>query len=139
MVALGLQLLVLPERVGSLHRREHRPVQVQDVRFCVQEGLDGSGIRTLHVKLSLRRLVQAQDVRFRLQEGLNGRGIHAFHVKLSRRRLVHIHDIRFRLREGLDGSGIRVLCLELSLLLPVLLWDRRVEPLVRLHHGGPGC
>ena len=49
-VILGLQLLVHAERAGALHGREHRPVQVEDVRFRLQEGLDGSGIRTLHVE-----------------------------------------------------------------------------------------
>ena len=63
-VVLGLQLLVQVERAGALHGREHSPVQVEDVRFRLQEGLDGSGIRALRVKLSLRRLVQFQDVRF---------------------------------------------------------------------------
>lgn len=66
MVVLGLQLLVHAERVGALHGREHCPVQVEDVRFRVQEGLDGSSIRALRVESSLRRLVQVQDIRFHL-------------------------------------------------------------------------
>ena len=65
-VVLGLQLLVQAERAGALHGREHSPVQVEDVRFRLQEGLDGSGIRALRVESSLRRPVQVQDVRFRL-------------------------------------------------------------------------
>ena len=67
-VVLGLQLLVQAERAGALHGREHSPVQVEDVRFRLQEGLDGSGIRALRVESSLRRPVQVQDVRFRLLE-----------------------------------------------------------------------
>ena len=46
-VVLGLQLLVHAERVGALHGCEHRTVQVQYIRFHMQEGLDGSGIRVL--------------------------------------------------------------------------------------------
>ena len=61
-VVLGLQLLVHAERAGALHGREHRPVQVKDVRFRLQEGLDGSGIRMLRVELSLHCLVQVKDV-----------------------------------------------------------------------------
>ena len=57
-VVLGLQLLVQAERAGALHGRERRSVQVEDVRFRLQEGLDGSGIRALRVESSLRRLVQ---------------------------------------------------------------------------------
>ena len=74
-VVLGLQLLVHAERAGALHGRENRPVQVEDVRFRLQEGLDGSGIRALRVESSFRRPVQVQDVRFRLQEGLDESGI----------------------------------------------------------------
>ena len=83
MVVLGLQLLVHAERAGALHGREHCPVQVEDVRFRLQEGLDGSGIRALRVESSLRRPVQVQDVRFRLQEGLDESGIRALCVELS--------------------------------------------------------
>ena len=82
-VVLGLQLLVQAERAGTLHGREHRPVQVEDVRFRLREGLDGSGIRTLHVESSLRRAVQVQDVRFRLQEGVDERGIRALCIEPS--------------------------------------------------------
>ena len=39
-------------------------------RFRLQEGLDGSGIRTLRIESSLRRPVIVQDVRFHLQEGV---------------------------------------------------------------------
>ena len=67
-VVLGLQLLVQAERAGALHEREHSPVQVEDVRFRLQEGLDGSGIRALRLKLSLRRPVHIHDIQFRLQE-----------------------------------------------------------------------
>ena len=76
-VVLGLQLLVHAERVGPLHGREHRPVQVEDVWFRLQEGLDGSGIRALRLKLSLRRPVHIHDIRFRLQESLDGSGMRA--------------------------------------------------------------
>ena len=72
---LGLQLLVQAERAGALHGREHSPVQVEDVRFRLQEGLDGSGIRALRLKLSLRRPVHIHDIRFRLQESLDGSGM----------------------------------------------------------------
>ena len=65
-VVLGLQLLVHAEHAGALHEREHRPVHVHDVQFCLQEGLDGSGIHALHVKLSLYRPIQVQDVQFYL-------------------------------------------------------------------------
>ena len=65
-VVLGLQLLVHAERVSALHGREQRPVQVEDVWFRLQEGLDGSDIRALRVQLSLRRPVQVDDIRFRL-------------------------------------------------------------------------
>ena len=58
MVVLGLQLLVHAERAGALHEQEHRPVQVEDVRFRLQKDLDGSGIRALSVDSSLRRPVQ---------------------------------------------------------------------------------
>ena len=105
-VVLGLQLLVHAERAGALHGREHRPVQVEDVRFRLQEGLDGSGIRALHVESSLRRPVQVQDIRFRLQEGVDESGIHALRVELSLRRPVQVQDVRFRLQEGVDESGI---------------------------------
>ena len=57
-VVLGLQLLVQAERAGALHGREHSPVQVEDVRFRLQEGVDESGIRALRVESSLRRPVQ---------------------------------------------------------------------------------
>ena len=96
-VVLGLQLLVQAEGAGALHGREHSPVQVEDVRFCLQEGLDGSGIRALCVESSLCRPVQVQDVWFRLQEGLDGSGIRALRVELSLRRLVQVEDVRFRL------------------------------------------
>ena len=49
-VVLGLQLLVQAERAGALHGREHSPVQVEDVWFSLQEGLDGSGIRALSLE-----------------------------------------------------------------------------------------
>ena len=65
-VVLGLQLLVHAEHAGALHGQEHRPVQVKGVRFRLQEGLDGSGMRALRGELSLRCSVQVQDVRFRL-------------------------------------------------------------------------
>ena len=77
MVILGLQLLIQAEHAGALHGREHNPVQVEDVRFRLQEGLDGSGIRALRVESSLRRPVQVQDVRFCLQEGADESGIRA--------------------------------------------------------------
>ena len=83
MVVLGLQLLVQAERAGALHGREHSPVQVEDVRFRLQEGLDGSGIRVLRVESSLRHPVQVQDVRFRLKEGIDESGIRVLHVELS--------------------------------------------------------
>ena len=70
-VVLGLQLLVHAERAGGLHRQEHCLVQVEDIRFRLQEGLDGSGIRALRLKLSLHRLVHIHDIRFRLQESLD--------------------------------------------------------------------
>ena len=57
MVVLGLQLLVQAERAGALHGQEHSPVQVEDVRFRLQEGFDGSDIRALRIESSLRRLV----------------------------------------------------------------------------------
>ena len=76
-VVLGLQVLVHAERAGALHGREHNPVQVEDVRFCLQEGLDGSGICALCVESSLRRPVQVQDFWFRLQEGVDESGIRA--------------------------------------------------------------
>ena len=120
-VVLDFQLLVQAKRAGALHGREHIPVQVVDIQFRLQEGLDGSGIRTLRVESSLRRPVQVQDVRFRLQEGLDGSGIRTLRLKLSLRRPVHIHDIRFRLQESLDGSSMRTLRVELSHCLPVLL------------------
>ena len=82
-VVLGLQLLVQAERAGALHGREHSPVQVEDVRFRLQEGLDGSGIRALRLKLSLPRPVHIHDVRFRLQESLDGSGMRALRVELS--------------------------------------------------------
>ena len=41
MVVLGLQLLVHAERASALHGRDHRAVQVEDVRFRLQEALDG--------------------------------------------------------------------------------------------------
>ena len=90
MVVLGLQLLVHAERAGALHGREHRPVQVEDVRYRLQEGLDGSGIRALCVESSLCCPVQVQDVRFRLQEGLDGSGIHALRIELSLCRSVQV-------------------------------------------------
>ena len=49
----------------------------------MQEGLDGSGIRTLRLKLCLRRLVHIHDIRFCLQESLDGSGMHALRVELS--------------------------------------------------------
>ena len=63
-VVLSLQLLVQVEHAGALHGREHSPVQVEDVRFRLQEGLDGSSIHALCVESSLRRPVQVQDIRF---------------------------------------------------------------------------
>ena len=42
------------------------PVQVEDVRFRLQEGLDGSGIRALCLRLSVRRPVHIHDIWFRL-------------------------------------------------------------------------
>ena len=78
------------ERAGALHGREHHPVQVEDVRFRLQEGLDGSSIRALRVESSLRRPVQVQDVRFRLQEGLDESGIRALCVESSLCRPVHV-------------------------------------------------
>ena len=57
-VVLGLQLLVQAERADAVHRREHSPVQVEDVRFRLQEGVDGSSIRVLRVELSRRRPVE---------------------------------------------------------------------------------
>ena len=89
-VVLGLQLLVQAERAGALHGREHCPVQVEDVRFRLQEGLDGSGIRTLRVESSLRRPVQVQDFRFRLQEDVDESGIRALCVESSLYRPVHV-------------------------------------------------
>ena len=56
-VVLGLQLLVQAERAGALHEREHSPVQVEDVRFRLQEGLDGSGMHALCIELSLCLMV----------------------------------------------------------------------------------
>ena len=82
-VVLGLQLLVHVERAGALHGREHRPVQVEDVRFRLQEGLDGSGIRALRLKLSLPRPVHIQGIWFRLQESLDGSGMRVLRVELS--------------------------------------------------------
>ena len=82
-VVLGLQLLVQAEHAGTLHGREHNPIQVEDVRFRLQEGLDGSGIRALRLKLSLRRPVHIHDIRFRLQESLDGSGMRALRVELS--------------------------------------------------------
>ena len=82
-VVLGLQLLVQAERAGALHGREHSPVQVEDVRFRLQEGLDGSGIRALRLKLSLRRPVHIHDIRFRLQESLDGSSMRVLRVELS--------------------------------------------------------
>ena len=96
-VVLGLQLLVHAERAGALHGREHSPVQVEDIRFRLQEGLDGSGTRALRVESSLCRPVQVQDVRFRLQEGLDGSGIRVLHVESSLRRPVQVQDVRFSL------------------------------------------
>ena len=90
MVVLGLQLLVQAERAGALHGREHRPAQVEDVRFRLQEGLDGSGIRALRVKSSLRRPIQVQDIRFRLQEGLDESGIRVLRIELSLCRPVQV-------------------------------------------------
>ena len=84
-VVLGLQLLVHAERAGALHEREHRPVQVEDVRFRLQEGLDGSGIHVLRVKFSLRRPVHIHDIRFHLQESLDGSNMRALRVELSLR------------------------------------------------------
>ena len=89
-VVLGLQLLVQAERAGALHGREHSPVQVEDVRFRLQEGLDGSGIHALRVESSLRRPAQVQDIRFRLQEGVDESGIHALYVESSLCRLVQV-------------------------------------------------
>ena len=83
MVVLGLQLLVQAERAGALHGREHSLVQVEDVRFRLQEGLDGSGIRALRLKLSLRRPVHIHNIRFRLQESLDASGMRALRVELS--------------------------------------------------------
>ena len=60
-----------------------RPVQVQDFRFRLQEGVDESGIRALCVESSLYRPVHVHDVRFRLQEGLDGSGMRALRVELS--------------------------------------------------------
>lgn len=57
-VVLGLQLLIHAKRAGALHGREHNPVQVEDVQFRLQEGLDGSVIRVLRVESSLCRPVQ---------------------------------------------------------------------------------
>ena len=53
------------------------------VRFRLLEGLDGSGIRALRLKLSLRRPVHIHDVWFLLQEGLDGSGMRALRVELS--------------------------------------------------------
>ena len=89
-VVLRLQLLVQAERAGALHGREHSPVQVEDVRFRLQEGLDGSGIRALRVESSLRRPVQVQDVRFRLQEGVDESSIRALSIELSLCRPVQV-------------------------------------------------
>ena len=94
-VLLGLQLLVQAECAGALHGREHSPVQVEDVRFRLQEGLDGSGIRALRVESSLRRPVQVQDVRFRLQEGVDESGIRALCIMSSLCRPVQVQDVRF--------------------------------------------
>ena len=52
-VVLGLQLLVHAERAGALHGRERRPVHIHDIRFRLQESLDGSGMRALRVEFSL--------------------------------------------------------------------------------------
>ena len=93
MVVLGLQLLVQAEHAGALHGREHISVQVKDVRFRLQEGLDGSGIRALRVESSLHRPVQVQDVRFRLQEGVDESGIRALCVESSLCRPVQVHDV----------------------------------------------
>ena len=49
----------------------------------MQEGLDGSSIRALRLKLSLRRPVHIHDIRFRLQESLDGSGMRALRVELS--------------------------------------------------------
>ena len=96
-VVLGLQLLIQAERAGALHGREHNPVQVEDVRFRLQEGLDGSGIRALRVESSLRRPVQVQDVRFRLQEGVDESGIRVLCAESSLYRPVQVQDVRFHL------------------------------------------
>ena len=96
-VVLGLQLLIQAERAGALHVREPSPVQVEDVRFRLQEGLDGSGIRALRVESSLRRPVQVQDVRFRLQEGVDESRIRTLYVESSLCRPVQVQDVRFRL------------------------------------------
>ena len=82
-VVLGLQLLVQAERAGALHGREHGPVQVENVRFRLQEGLDGSGIHALCLKLSLHCQVHIHNIRFRLQESLNGSSKRALCVELS--------------------------------------------------------
>ena len=92
-VVLGLQLLVQAEHAGALHRREHSPVQVKDVWFLLQEGLDGSGICALRVESSLRRPVQIQDVRFLLQEGVDESGIRALCVESSLCRPVQVQDV----------------------------------------------
>ena len=55
-------------------------VWIHDIRFRLQEGLDGSGIHPLRVESSLRRPVQIQDFRFRLQEGVDDRGIRTLRV-----------------------------------------------------------
>ena len=95
-VVLGFQLLVQAERAGALHGREHSPVQVEDVQFRLQEGLDGSGIRALRVEPSLRRSVQVQDFRFRLQEGVDESGIRTLRVESSLCRPAQVQDFRFR-------------------------------------------
>ena len=92
-VVLGLQLLVQAEHAGALHGREHSPVQVEDVRFHLQEGLDGSGLRALRVESSLRRPVQVQDVWFGLQEGVFESGIRTLHVESSLHRPVQVQDV----------------------------------------------
>ena len=38
---------------NTLHGREHYPVQVEDVRFRLQEGLNGSGVRALRIELNV--------------------------------------------------------------------------------------
>ena len=83
MVVLGLQLLVQAKRAGALHGRVHIPVQVEDVWFRIQEGLDGSGIRALRVELTLHHPVHIHDIRFCLQESLDGSGMRALRIELS--------------------------------------------------------